>query len=145
MSVSSGEICTPPCFMIATIERNRCWLVPMRPVTPLRMMPMRRVCIVAPRVDEPQKVNEPQRHGDTEDWRLMREALLSGNNHHSSLVSRFNLPQVWLKSLRQPTELFARSDIYMMVGSRRKSRGVVPVWSRNQRLKVATELKPTAS
>ena len=30
---------TPPCLMMATIERMRCWLVPMRPVTPFMMMP----------------------------------------------------------------------------------------------------------
>ena len=29
----------PPCSRIARIERTRCWLVPMRPVTPFMMMP----------------------------------------------------------------------------------------------------------
>src|ERR1700722_10674602 len=38
----------PPCFMIARIERTRCWWVPMRPVTPLRMTPMVRVSIDLP-------------------------------------------------------------------------------------------------
>ena len=33
---------TPPCLRISRIERTRCWLVPMRPVTPFMMMPMRR-------------------------------------------------------------------------------------------------------
>ena len=32
---------TPPCARIALIERTRCWLVPMRPVTPFMMMPSR--------------------------------------------------------------------------------------------------------
>src|ERR1700683_2774162 len=31
---------TPPCLMMASIERIRCWLVPMRPVTPFMMMPI---------------------------------------------------------------------------------------------------------
>src|SRR6476659_10089347 len=39
----SSETRTPPCFMMARTERIRCWLVPMRPVTPLRMMPILRV------------------------------------------------------------------------------------------------------
>src|SRR5690349_24826459 len=30
---------TPPCARIATIERTRCWLSPMRPVTPTITMP----------------------------------------------------------------------------------------------------------
>ena len=39
ISRRSSETFTPPCFMIARMERTRCWLVPMRPVTPFRMMP----------------------------------------------------------------------------------------------------------
>src|SRR6185503_13191755 len=34
---------TPPCARIATIERTRCWLSPMRPVTPTITMPSLRV------------------------------------------------------------------------------------------------------
>ena len=34
---------TPPCSRIATIERTRCWLSPMRPVTPYIMMPSLRI------------------------------------------------------------------------------------------------------
>ena len=34
---------TPPCSRIARIERTRCWLSPMRPVTPFMMMPSLRV------------------------------------------------------------------------------------------------------
>ena len=37
---SSSLILTPPCFIIARIERMRCWFVPIRPVTPLRMIPI---------------------------------------------------------------------------------------------------------
>src|SRR3954454_1866245 len=40
MITSSSEILTPPCLMMATIERMRCWLVPMRPVTPFMMIPI---------------------------------------------------------------------------------------------------------
>ena len=32
---------TPPCARIAAIERARCWLAPIRPVTPCMMMPSR--------------------------------------------------------------------------------------------------------
>ena len=32
---------TPPSLRMATIERTRCWFVPMRPVTPFMMMPSR--------------------------------------------------------------------------------------------------------
>src|SRR6185295_10270067 len=32
---------TPPCLRIATIERMRCWFMPMRPVTPFMTMPRR--------------------------------------------------------------------------------------------------------
>src|SRR5712691_3035912 len=32
---------TPPCARMATIERIRCWFIPMRPVTPFMMMPSR--------------------------------------------------------------------------------------------------------
>src|SRR5262245_43807228 len=32
---------TPPSLRMATMERTRCWLVPMRPVTPFMMMPSR--------------------------------------------------------------------------------------------------------
>src|SRR5690606_19487787 len=39
MMVSSGPSFTPPCLMISTIERNRCWFVPIRPVTPFMIMP----------------------------------------------------------------------------------------------------------
>ena len=39
MIVSLGPSITPPCLMMATIDRMRCWLVPMRPVTPFMMMP----------------------------------------------------------------------------------------------------------
>ncbi len=34
---------TPPCSRMATIDRSRCWFVPMRPVTPFMMMPIRGV------------------------------------------------------------------------------------------------------
>src|SRR6266545_672418 len=37
---------TPPCARIATIERIRCWFIPMRPVTPFMMMPSR-CCAIA--------------------------------------------------------------------------------------------------
>ncbi len=30
---------TPPCWMMGTIERRRCWFIPMRPVTPFMMIP----------------------------------------------------------------------------------------------------------
>src|SRR5688572_33183834 len=40
MVVSLGESATPPCLMMATMDRMRCWLVPMRPVTPFMMMPI---------------------------------------------------------------------------------------------------------
>ena len=32
---------TPPALRIATIDRIRCWFIPMRPVTPFMMMPSR--------------------------------------------------------------------------------------------------------
>src|SRR3954454_16954479 len=37
---------TPPWARIATIERIRCWFIPMRPVTPFMMMP-RRCCAIS--------------------------------------------------------------------------------------------------
>ena len=46
MIVSLGDRRTPPWRMIATIDRMRCWLVPMRPVTPFMMMPTLCVFIV---------------------------------------------------------------------------------------------------
>ena len=39
MMVSLGLSLTPPCWMMAQIERRRCWFIPMRPVTPFMMMP----------------------------------------------------------------------------------------------------------
>ena len=38
---------TPPCSRIATIERTKCWLSPMRPVTPYITMPSLRVAMRA--------------------------------------------------------------------------------------------------
>src|ERR1035437_1507455 len=39
MMVSLGPSSTPPCRMMAQMERRRCWFSPMRPVTPFMMMP----------------------------------------------------------------------------------------------------------
>src|ERR1035437_1831356 len=39
MMVSLGPSSTPPCRMMAQMERRRCWFRPMRPVTPFMMMP----------------------------------------------------------------------------------------------------------
>ena len=41
MTRSPFESATPPSSMILSTERTRCWLVPMRPVTPFMMMPSR--------------------------------------------------------------------------------------------------------
>src|SRR4051812_31584308 len=46
MSVRSSLTFTPPCCMMARMDRIRCWFVPMRPVTPFMMMPMRLVSMV---------------------------------------------------------------------------------------------------
>jgi hypothetical protein len=43
MSRVPSSRATPPCARIALIERTRCWLVPILPVTPFMMMPMRSV------------------------------------------------------------------------------------------------------
>jgi len=40
---------TPPAARIATIERIKCWFMPMRPVTPFMMMPSRCCVIFKPR------------------------------------------------------------------------------------------------
>ncbi len=48
MMTVPGPTLTPPCFRMAMMERSRCWLVPMRPVTPFMMMPTRWVSIFAP-------------------------------------------------------------------------------------------------
>src|ERR1700722_2105359 len=40
MMTSCALTRTPPCLMIASMERTKCWLVPMRPVTPFMMMPI---------------------------------------------------------------------------------------------------------
>ncbi len=40
MITSVSPIFKPPCWMMATMERMRCWFVPMRPVTPFMMMPI---------------------------------------------------------------------------------------------------------
>src|SRR4029077_20406167 len=39
---------TPPCARIATIDRIRCWFIPMRPVTPFMMMPRRCCAMLLP-------------------------------------------------------------------------------------------------
>ena len=44
---------TPPRARMARIERTRCWLSPMRPVTPFMMMPMRCVVTLPPLVLTP--------------------------------------------------------------------------------------------
>ena len=44
--VSPLRSATPPWARIATIERIRCWFMPMRPVTPFMMMP-RRCCAIS--------------------------------------------------------------------------------------------------
>src|SRR6266542_1001094 len=36
-----SRVGTPPCSRMATIDRTRCWLVPMRPVTPFMITPSR--------------------------------------------------------------------------------------------------------
>src|ERR1035437_5643199 len=38
---ASGAMCSPPCLMMAAMERSRCWFPPMRPVTPFMIMPTR--------------------------------------------------------------------------------------------------------
>src|SRR2546421_8495509 len=48
MSTSPSGSETPPCSRIAAIERMRCWLVPMRPVTPFMMIPTVRTVIRVP-------------------------------------------------------------------------------------------------
>src|SRR6185436_7527610 len=42
---------TPPCLRISRIERTKCWFMPMRPVTPCMMMPIR-FCAIALFPDE---------------------------------------------------------------------------------------------
>src|ERR1035437_6281150 len=39
MMVSLGPSSTPPCRMMAQMERRKCWFSPMRPVTPFMIMP----------------------------------------------------------------------------------------------------------
>src|SRR5262245_42414181 len=50
--------CTPPCARIATIERIRCWFMPMRPVTPFMMMP-RRCCAMSVSLHSQQALDAP--------------------------------------------------------------------------------------
>src|SRR6266480_3456275 len=45
ITVSPLRNATPPCWRIATIERIRCWFMPMRPVTPFMITP-RRSCVI---------------------------------------------------------------------------------------------------
>src|SRR5687767_7364294 len=45
--VSLSLILTPPWARMATMERRRCWLVPIRPVTPFMAMPTRWVVILS--------------------------------------------------------------------------------------------------
>src|SRR5262249_12813396 len=42
-AIISPPASTPPSWMMGSTERGRGWLVPMRPVTPFRMTPIRRV------------------------------------------------------------------------------------------------------
>src|ERR1700761_6792858 len=71
MIVSSALTRTPPCLMIASIERMRCWLVPMRPVTPFMMMPT--LCSFIGRVMELLTMISHGGHGDHgEDQDLVR-------------------------------------------------------------------------
>src|SRR5690625_1481803 len=46
MITSFSLILTPPSLMIGRIERMRCWFIPIRPVTPFMMIPIR--CVLSP-------------------------------------------------------------------------------------------------
>ena len=74
---------TPPCSRIATIERIRCWFVPIRPVTPCMIIPSRFVAITKPFRRRFTLVTVwllPQSHMPC------NSASWSGNPHHQRVI-----------------------------------------------------------